>query len=292
MKRTNRLVSLLLVTVMLLTTIGAEALAVDNMTRAYEENGLCITEIAKGELGYEETGINVTKYGEWYGMQDAWCVMFISWCAEQAGISTAVIPKTASNDYLCAYYSNLGTYYRSPSQGGTVEPQVGDIYFVGTSYTTTSHAGIIVDVDDAYIYTVDGNWSNKVSARTISKTSSDFVGFARPNYTTDHSYSYQNNGTTHYKVCSICEHTTALTGHSCNWQYDNTGHWGTCLMCQATVTHTAHDCYWSSTVAGHSGTCSTCGAVMTNVTHNFVTYGVNAVCSQCGYTITLMKGIE
>ena len=56
-----------------------------------------IVDVAIGELGYRETGSNSTKYGKWYGMNGAaWCHMFVSWCADQAGISTSVVPKTAS----------------------------------------------------------------------------------------------------------------------------------------------------------------------------------------------------
>lgn len=83
------------------------------------------------------------------------------------------------------FYSQLGSYYKSPSQGGTVAPQARDLYFTG-SYSAPSHVGIIVAVDSNYIYTIDGNWSDRVSRRTIPRNSTEFVAFARPNYTTNH----------------------------------------------------------------------------------------------------------
>ena len=44
---------------------------------------------ALDEEGYEEGSDGYTKYGSWYGLANAdWCVMFISWCANQAGIMT------------------------------------------------------------------------------------------------------------------------------------------------------------------------------------------------------------
>ena len=46
-----------------------------------------IVQIAQKEVGYKEQGNNITKYGEWYGMQDEWCNIFTSWCANQALIS-------------------------------------------------------------------------------------------------------------------------------------------------------------------------------------------------------------
>lgn len=42
---------------------------------------------ALDEEGYEEGSDGYTKYGSWYGLANAdWCVMFISWCANQAGM--------------------------------------------------------------------------------------------------------------------------------------------------------------------------------------------------------------
>ncbi len=55
-----------------------------------------IVDIALGEVGYAETGNNLTKYGQWMCMNGyAWCHMFVSWCAAQAGEASAV-PYTAS----------------------------------------------------------------------------------------------------------------------------------------------------------------------------------------------------
>ena len=52
--------------------------------------------IAENEVGYLETtyddGTFYSKYGDWYGYPNgAWCAMFVSWCANQANISTNVI---------------------------------------------------------------------------------------------------------------------------------------------------------------------------------------------------------
>ena len=54
---------------------------------------------ALDEEGYEEGSDGYTKYGSWYGLANAdWCVMFISWCANQAGImttsSTGTVPTS------------------------------------------------------------------------------------------------------------------------------------------------------------------------------------------------------
>lgn len=189
---------------------------------------LCITVIAEGEVGYQETGVNITKYGAWYGLQDEWCVMFIAWCSNQAGIPTSVIPKLASTTALRNDFSPRGQYYRAPSYGGTVTPQVGDIYFQGTSPTSTTHVGLIVGVDSNYIYTVEGNVGNKVVSTRHALTSSSFVAFARPAYTFE---------------------------HRCNWSTTNTYHSGSCGTCGKIISNEQHHFVQS----GNRYVCSACG---------------------------------
>ncbi len=46
-----------------------------------------ILAIAAKEIGYAEKPINLTKYGEWFGLNGvAWCGIFCSWCYAQAGM--------------------------------------------------------------------------------------------------------------------------------------------------------------------------------------------------------------
>ena len=69
---------------------------------------------ALDEEGYEEGSNGYTKYGSWYGLANAdWCVMFISWCANQAGIMTTSstgtvpnVPKMASTSAMYTWYTN------------------------------------------------------------------------------------------------------------------------------------------------------------------------------------------
>ena len=55
-----------------------------------------IIRLAAAEVGYAAGPNDDTKYGVWYGMNhNPWCMMFVSWCAERAGISRDIIPKMA-----------------------------------------------------------------------------------------------------------------------------------------------------------------------------------------------------
>ena len=80
--------------------------------------------VAKTQIGYKEGpsasqmdgdtyagDYNYTKYGQWYGINPgAWCAMFVSWCADQAGIPTSIIPKHASCDVGMNWFKNNGRW--------------------------------------------------------------------------------------------------------------------------------------------------------------------------------------
>ena len=47
-----------------------------------------LLDIARAELGTTESpaGSNKVKYSTWYGLTGPWCVMFVMWCCNQAGV--------------------------------------------------------------------------------------------------------------------------------------------------------------------------------------------------------------
>lgn len=185
--------------------------------------GGCLVSIAKSQLGYLEKATNAnldsftanagsgdyTKYGAWYGINPgAWCAMFVSWCANQAQISTSVIPKYAGCTTGMGLFKNMQRFHYSTTYGGTYSPQVGDIFFTGPSKTTSGHTGIVTSVSANTITVVDGNWSNKVSTHTYRLTDSSLIGFAHPNYGSI-SHKWVKKPT--YYECVICgERATSI----------------------------------------------------------------------------------
>lgn len=134
-----------------------------------------IIDIAIGEIGYAEQGNNRTKYGAWMGMNGAaWCHMFVSWCANQAGESSAV-PKTASCSNGMSWFKNKGLF----KVKGKYTPKRGDVvYFM----TGRSHVGLVEYVSGNTLHTVEGNSSNKVTRRTYSLSESTITGYGVPKY--------------------------------------------------------------------------------------------------------------
>ncbi len=133
-----------------------------------------IVDVALGEVGYAETGNNLTKYGQWMCMNGyAWCHMFVSWCAAQAGEADAV-PYTASCAYGISWYTNRGKF--QGRDGYT--PKRGDIIYFGNG----SHVGIVERADSGMVYTVEGNSSNRVAQRSYSLNDGKITGYGVPAY--------------------------------------------------------------------------------------------------------------
>lgn len=134
-----------------------------------------IIDVAIGEIGYSETGNNNTKYGAWMGMNGAaWCHMFASWCADQAG-EISNVPKTASTSYGMQWFKNKGLF----KYKGNYTPKRGDFVYFKTG---RSHVGLVEYVSGNTLHTVEGNSSNRVTRRTYSLSESTLTGYGVPNY--------------------------------------------------------------------------------------------------------------
>lgn len=134
-----------------------------------------IIDIAIAELGYAEQGNNQTKYGAWMGMNGAaWCHMFVSWCACQAGESAAV-PKTASTSSGMQWFKNKGLFKNKEHY----TPKRGDVVYFKTG---RSHVGLVEYVSGNTLHTVEGNSSNRVARRTYSLSEKTITGYGVPRY--------------------------------------------------------------------------------------------------------------
>lgn len=134
-----------------------------------------LLQIAQAEVGTKETGSNECKYNDWYyghhvaGSAYPWCAVFVSWCANQAGMLNTFIPKTASCSEGMSWYSKKGWY----KQKGSYTPQAGDIIYFGGG----SHTGIVKSCDGSTVHTIEGNSSNSVKENSYSVGSSYISGY-------------------------------------------------------------------------------------------------------------------
>lgn len=225
-------------------------------------SALCIIEIAKAEIGYQETYKNITKYGEWYGDNgEPWCAIFVSWCAYQANVSQDVIKKDYGCDEHMVFFKNINRFYMSAAYGGTAQPQAGDIIFMGPSQSDSNHVGIVKYVENGLVYFIDGNSSDRVSDSSRMLTNTSILGYGRPNYgNSTHTYSVETtnyNDFRHGVVCGICGYQTAVS-HNLVQDCDRNKHWTHCTDCdyiEEECSHTKRQGYNSSQ---HWEACSRC----------------------------------
>ncbi|SCG74871.1 CHAP domain-containing protein [Micromonospora inositola] len=135
-----------------------------------------IIAIADGERGYHEGPNNLTKYGKWYasGFENVrWCDMFVSWCADQAGLSKIV--------GRFAFTPSHANWFKGKNQWGS-RPRRGAIAFfqLPGGPDRINHVGIVIrTLPDGGIVTIEGNVSDRVD-RVVRR--SHIVGYGYPAY--------------------------------------------------------------------------------------------------------------
>ena len=165
-----------------------------------------LVNVARSQLGYHEgdsiedlNGIgsgsgNYSEYGYWFGTQVkgntyghyyAWCAMFVSWCARQAGIPTSVISNAAyahaDGSNSSGGYSYFHVDYKSPTE---YTPQEGDLIFFDKASQAGEwdHVGIVIGVSNGQVYTIEGNASNAVISGSYPLTDAEIQCYGLPKY--------------------------------------------------------------------------------------------------------------
>ncbi len=132
----------------------------------------------KGTVGGE-------KYVAWYNgvmgvhlsLKAAWCAIFVSWCARQAGIDLQRLPSFASCTAGRSRFRQMGIWKERSS--GYV-PRRGDLILFDWDADTSmaEHVGIVTGANKSYVYTVEGNSGNTVREKRYSRNSSCVLGYA------------------------------------------------------------------------------------------------------------------
>lgn len=199
--------------------IGSKEIQMEEVsTMSYDPKK--VIEVALAEVGYLEKKTNsnlddktanagdknYTKYardldalGFYNGKKNgfAWCDVFVDWCfvkaygLEAAAKLTCQTPGKNNCGAGCKYSRN---YYKNKKQLFDT-PQPGDQIFFWPSDAiggpAVQHTGLVYDVDDKYVYTVEGNTSGAngvvangggVCKKKYSLTHKRLAGFGRPNY--------------------------------------------------------------------------------------------------------------
>lgn len=153
-----------------------------------------IVSVARSQIGLKERSSNSDDilYNDWYygrrvnnngiAAKYAWCAVFVSWCADQAGIPTNVIPKTANTTDMKNRLINSGG--SSHLKGSGYAPKCGDIIFFGSN--ASQHVGIVTSSFGNTVYYIDGNNTQTnphgVHDSSCSLSAGNLWGFVSPNY--------------------------------------------------------------------------------------------------------------
>ena len=143
---------------------------------------------------------NFTKYardldsrpGFYRGLKQGmpWCDVFVDWCFVEAyGVHMArkllcqsMFSRGAGCRYSYAYYREAGRTVTEPAEGD-------QIFFVQNG--TICHTGLVTGVDEAYVYTVEGNTSDAtgivanggcVARKRYLRSDPGIAGYGRPDY--------------------------------------------------------------------------------------------------------------
>lgn len=211
--------------------------------------------VALTQVGYKEGSgnNNYTKYGAWWGRNPmSWCAIFVSWCAEQAGVPESVLKQNS--------WSNAASFgFSSTFTASQKTPQPGDLFFRNGN----AHVGIVWKVEGDVFYTVEGNtWTSADSRHGVMTRQRDLYSsqftFVSPSYqgssnsgsATGCNHSYVKGADTahphkEYYKCSKCGHSyytgTYKVVDGCqdccdhrfeNWKkVDDTYHSAVCSIC-------------------------------------------------------------
>lgn len=116
-----------------------------------------ILNIARKEIGTHDDGHGNVKYNTWYyghpvsGNGFAWCVVFVQWVFEKAGLT---LP------HLTASCSSLLSWYKAYEPDCVVKrPAPGDLVIFDWPNTNakTDHIGIVESVRGSELVTIEGN---------------------------------------------------------------------------------------------------------------------------------------
>ena len=141
------------------------------------DGNTAIVAVAQTQLGNE----GCLKYCEWYGYpyRVEWCVIFVSWCADQCGyLDEGVLPKMEGVLPLVDWFRE-----RDQWQYRDYEPNPGDLIFYDWENDgIADHVGIVERVENGLIYSVEGNVDDRCIENSHYVGTASIYGFGLPQY--------------------------------------------------------------------------------------------------------------
>ena len=118
-----------------------------------------VIKVAQQEVGYIENKGNITKYGEWFGLNGvSWCGIFVSWCYAMGGVK---LPNIGFKRGFAGCQTAV-EYFRAKKMV-VKNPIAGDIVFYDWQGDGRfDHTGIFLKHNDNDRFSaIEGNTSTK-----------------------------------------------------------------------------------------------------------------------------------
>ena len=122
--------------------------------------------------------------GAKFGMDVAWCAIFVTWVMYMCGVAKDVVTRFASCTAGMKWFISKGRWQNAKAYGGTYTPVPGIPVFFSKAHKLMdpSHVGIVTKVCPPYIYTVEGNTSDAVHELTYRIDDKYIIGYGVPSY--------------------------------------------------------------------------------------------------------------
>ena len=141
------------------------------------EGNQAIVEIALTQVG----NVGGEPYWSWWGLSERaeWCAMFVSWCADQAGlIDAGAIPKFENCVWGANWFMDNAGW-----ADGSAEPSPGDIIFFDWDPDGyPDHVGIVEKCEGGLVYTIEGNVNDDCAQGRYYVGDTCIFGYGLPAY--------------------------------------------------------------------------------------------------------------
>lgn len=149
-----------------------------------------VISLATKEVGYKETGTNITKYAAYFDKEypefyntrkqgASWCDIFFDWLIVQIYGKELALKVLNQPLHSCGAGCSFSySYYKEHSK----VPKVGRQIFFKDTKGKIVHTGIVYKVDSSKVYTIEGNKQNQVKKCSYNIGSSKIFGYGVPDY--------------------------------------------------------------------------------------------------------------
>jgi len=145
-----------------------------------------LLDTAREQLNYKEGPNNYNKFAEdqritklygWNVQNQPWCCVFVNWVFINTFDYATGIALTYGGSAACrfsaALFKNNGAFVSTPEPGDQI------FYYAGGDI---NHTGLVEEVTESTVITLEGNYSDGVSRVTHSLNDPAIAGYGRPNW--------------------------------------------------------------------------------------------------------------